>query len=156
MSFIERAPKPPARIPEPPDPTKRGWRGYVRVRPRSIVPYRDSRNDPVMSRGCRWIIPWLRRDYPGLYPGLEELFAGRADSGTIKSWLGGFRKAPAWSIEIVADYIERRCVVGWEIAAELRQAMASRGERKPSGWAVVGADGRDGRPKTGRGKRKEV
>lgn len=158
--FIE--PMPDSQTVEKPHekPPWRGWQGYTRKRPRSLIPYHSVvGTKPLFVRAMGWLLPWGMRDYPGKQIGMVQALAGRYTLGTLLMWSKGRKPMSAIGALALADMIEMRLASGYALERELRAYAAERANRPKSGPGFRKVDpvtGMDGRPKIGRRRAKEV
>ena len=134
--------------------TQRAWKHHVRSLPRSLTPPKGlaPAYAGLFSRCVAWVLPWSMSDYPGIQRGAAELLGGAAGRWAIRSWRRGARPMPDWAARMLADYLRRRIEAGQALVAELEAYRAP--ERQRSGVCRVDpVTGRDGRNRTGNGRR---
>lgn len=150
----------PAEKPSQIGPNARWRPKHVRKYARTVVPTPKVSvrlRSLLVRKAIDWILPWGFRDYPGKQRGMSELLGGRPVE-TVKVWLKGHRRLPAWACLALAEHIEARCRVGLALVAELR-AEASKAKPRRGGQGFTRVDpvtGLDGRSKTGRRNVKEL
>lgn len=53
-----------------------------------------------------------------------QLLLRRSPAGTVRDWMRGRRKAPAWANEILIEELERRATEMWDLAAQIKKKGA--------------------------------
>ena len=80
------------------------------------------------ERAVRAALPWTVWTYPGLRPGLDELFGGRITKNAVDHWRSGKRLPPKWARVILAEYLRGRAAAMLAAADEVQ--AVGQGERR--------------------------
>lgn len=119
MSTVSRELEPPPRRTKIVPPWRvRPFQTYVQRR--TYANQRTATGRATVSLALVWLIPWERRNYPGVWRGACTLLGKVWHQTTIWGWCNGRTRAPPDVALALAVEIERRCEVGMAIAAQLR------------------------------------
>lgn len=129
---------------EPSDSPSNARRTHTPAYIRSFVPRYNSLLGTLCDDCIRWLLPWERREYPGLKVGSEQALAP-VSPHTVMSVRRGRRRLMPHIAAVLADMIEYRCEEGLALVAELRKVEAepsrmTKGFREVKDWGdgIVG------------------
>ena len=62
----------------------------------------------AFGRACKALWPWTRHEYPGFRAGMVEVLGNRVKALSVRHWIAGRRRAPAWAWSLLLVALERR------------------------------------------------
>lgn len=80
------------------------------------------------EQAVRAALPWTVWTYPGLRPGLDELFGRRVTKNAVDHWRSGKRQPPKWAIKMLVDHLRSRAAAMLAAADEVQ--AVGQGERR--------------------------